>query len=82
MDELTRRLLVRLRSLFLNEASPAYESVLRTTVERLVWLDRFEDAKTLLDEEMSALKSIVFSSATFYRSRLASIAMIATQTMV
>lgn len=82
IDELTRRMLVRLRSLFLNEASPAYESVLRTTVERLVWLDRFEDAKTLLDEEMSALKSIVFSSATFYRSRLASIAMIATQTMV
>jgi len=82
MDELTRKLLVRLRSLFLNEASPAYESVLRTTVERLVWSDRFEDAKTLLDEEMHALKSIVFSSATCYRSRLASIAMIAAQSMV
>ena len=81
-DDLTRKLLVRLRSLFLNEPSPAYESILRTNVDRLVWSDRFEDAKTLLDEEMRALKSIVFSSATCYRSRLASIAMIASQSMV
>ena len=81
-DELTPKLLLRLRSLFLNEPSPAYESVLRTSVERLVWLDRFEDAKTLLDEEMLALKSIAFSSATCYRSRLASISMIASQSMV
>ncbi len=81
-DELSRSLLVRLRSLFLNEPSPAYESVLRTTVERLVWLDRFEEAKSVLEEERQALGSIDFSSTTFYRSRLASIAMIASQNMV
>ncbi len=81
-DELSRKLLLRLRSLFLNEPSFAYESVLRSTVERLVWLDRFNDAKKVLEEERQALRSIDFSSTTFYRSRLASIAMIASQNMV
>jgi len=82
MDELTPKLLLRLRSLFLNEPSPAYENALRTSVERLVWLDQFDDAKKLLEEEMRVLKSIVFSSPTCYRSRLASVAMIASQSMV
>lgn len=81
-DQLSWKLLVRLRSSFRNEPSPAYESVLRTTVERLVWLDRFEEAKTLLEEERQALDPGAFSSESFYRSRLASIAMIASQNMV
>ncbi len=82
MDEMSRKLLVRLKNTFLSEPSPAYEGVLRSTVERLVWLDRFEDAKKVLEEEMNALKSINFSSTTCYLARLASIAMIAAQTMV
>ncbi len=80
-DELSRKLLMRLRNAFPNEPSPAYETVLRTTIERLVWLDRFEEAKAVLKEERKALDAGAFSSANL-RSRLASLAMIGSQSMI
>jgi hypothetical protein len=80
-DELSQNLLIRLRTLSLNEPSPAYETVLRTIIERLVWLDRFEEAKTVLKEERQALDSGDLASPSF-RSRLASLAMIAGQNMI
>ncbi len=80
-DELLRKLRLRLRSESPNEPSPAYEIVLRTTIERLAWLDQFDEAKTVLMEERHALDAGDFSSA-IYRSRLASQAMIASQSMI